>query len=146
VVPLLYTLGLSSTANAVFSKVIYQTSLDPTRATTYAHDVATGKDVPMTYSPLPEKCVWSATSLVDIYCALPLNTPPTNYIDLWHQGLVQTGDSIIMFDVGTGVGPLITLAGDGGVSAPIEQLGVSADGKYLYFITRGDQSLWGVRL
>ncbi len=145
--PLLYTPELSAVANKLFSKIIYRSNGDTTKApTTYAHDVATGKDTPMANNPLPEKCVWSAASVTDIYCALPLGSTPVNYIDVWHQGLFPVPDSIIRFNTNTGVGTVVTLPGDGGVTAPADQLGVSADGKYLYFITRGDQSLWGVRL
>ena len=144
--PLLYTSGLSAIANSVFSKVIYQSSPTKTSATTYAHDVATGKDTPLANNPLPEKCAWSVTSLSDIYCALSLDATAANYLDLWHQGLIQNADSIVKLDANTGIGTVITLPGDGGVSAPIDQIGVSFDGKYLYFITRGDHSLWGVRL
>jgi hypothetical protein len=144
VTPLLYTAGLSATANSTFSKVLYQTSQDKT--TTYSHDTATGKDAPLASNPLPEKCTWSAVSLTDAYCALSLDTVPLNYLDLWHQGLAGQSDSIVQVDTNTGIGTVITLPGDGGANAAIDQLAVSSDGKYLLFITRGDRSLWGVRL
>ncbi|MBY0472961.1 hypothetical protein K2Q00_01575 [Patescibacteria group bacterium] len=143
--PLLYAPGLSSTANKTFTKVVYQTSAG-NKTTTYSHDIATGKDAPLANNPLPEKCVWSTLPATDAYCALPLDAVSPNYIDLWHQGLVQTADAIVTLDTNTGVGTVITLPGDGGASAGIEQLVLSPDGKYLMFITRGDQSLWGVKL
>lgn len=144
---LLYASGLSATANSVFSKIFYQTSASASsKATTYSHDMATGKDAPMANDPLPEKCTWSPLSRTDIYCAVSLDGVPGGYADLWHKGLVQTADSIVLFETNTGVGTVVTLPGDGGVTAPIESITASADGKYLLFITRGDQSLWGVRL
>jgi hypothetical protein len=146
VIPLLYTSGLTASANSVFSKIIYQTSTDAVTATTYAHDIVTGKDTPLVSNPLPEKCIWSIASLSAVFCALSLDNTPIHYLDMWHQGLAQTADSIVEINTNNGVGTVITLPGDGGVKAPIERLGVSPDGNYLLFITRGDRSLWGVRL
>lgn len=143
--PLLYAPGLSSTANKNFTKVVYQTSGD-NKAVTYSHDIATGKDAPLANNPLPEKCAWSIIRTTDAYCALPLDAMPSNYLDLWHQGLVQTADAIVNLDTNTGIGTVITLPGDGGANASIEQIILSPDGQYLMFITRGDQALWGVKL
>lgn len=143
--PLLYAPGLSVTANKIFTKVVYQTSSGG-KATTYAHDIASGKDAPLANNPLPEKCVWSSVLVTDAYCALPLSVVAPNYLDLWHQGLIQTADAIVNLDTNTGIGTVITLPGDGGANAGIEQMTLSQDGHYLMFITRGDQSLWGVRL
>lgn len=143
--PLLYTAGLSVSANTTFTKVLYQTSSDA-RAITYSHDIATGKDARLASTPLPEKCTWSRALLTDIYCAVPLDTVSPNYLDLWHKGLIQAADSIVDLDTNTGIGTVITLPGDGGATAEIEQLMLSPDEHYLMFITRGDQSLWGVRL
>ncbi|MCX6819918.1 MAG: hypothetical protein NT019_01355 [Candidatus Adlerbacteria bacterium] len=145
--PLLYTPGLSAIANNTFTKVVYQTNAGSGSAPhTYIHDIEAGRDANILKTPLPEKCVWASTAADTLYCALPLDTQPQNYIDLWHQGLVQTADSIVEFDANSGGGVVVTLPGNGGPSAPIDQLGVSPDGKYLLFITRGDHSLWGVRL
>ena len=143
--PLLYAPGLSVSANKTFTKVVYQTSSD-NNATTYAHDIATGQDAPLANNPLPEKCVWSTVFVTDAYCAMPLDTIGPTYLDLWHQGFVRTADAIINLDTNTGIGSVVTIPGEGGANSTIEQLILSPDGKYLMFITRGDQSLWGVRL
>ncbi len=143
--PLLYAPSLIASANKTFSKVVYQTSLD-NKTVTYAHDIATGKDAPLANNPLPEKCIWGSVIVTDAYCALPLDSTSPNYADLWHKGLVQTADAIVNLDTNTGIGTVLTLPGDGGANAGIEQLVLSPDGYYLMFITRGDQSLWGVRL
>lgn len=143
--PLLYAPGLSATANKLFTKVVYQTS-SANKAVTYAHDIATGRDAPLANNPLPEKCTWSSLVTTDAYCALPLDTLGPTYMDIWHQGLVQTADAIVNLDTNTGIGTVITIPGDGGANSSIEQIMLSTDGHYLMFITRGDQSLWGVKL
>lgn len=141
--PILYTSGLSAIADRAFSKILYQTTQDSS-AKTYAHDIATGKDTPLVNNPLLEKCAWSTVSTTTVYCAVSLDAA-TNP-DLWHQGLSAAQDSIVQFNTNTGGGSVVMLPGAGGATASIEQIGVSPDGQYLWFITRGDQSLWAVRL
>ena len=101
--PLVYAQSLSASANPSFSKLIYQTASGSTARTTYAHDVASGKDLELPFNPLPEKCAWSSTSATPLYCAAPLTSTPANYLDLWHQGLEDTADSIFAFDIGQGI-------------------------------------------
>ena len=147
--PFLYASGLSATANSFFSKVIYQKieSINGIRET-YAHDTSTGEDISLPFNPLPEKCTWSATSATILYCAAPLQYTDATYLARWHQGLASEADSIFIFNIFSGITSLVVTPGNGNNApqGPIEHLGVSPDGKYLYFITRGDQSLWGVRL
>jgi hypothetical protein len=143
--PMLYTPGLSATANSTFTKVVYQTSSD-SKATTYSHDIMSGKDAPLANNPLPEKCIWSSAPVTNIYCALPVNIMTSNYLDLWHKGFVQTVDSIVNFDTNTGIGSIVALPDAGGLNALIENLTLSPDKHYLMFTARGDQSLWGVHL
>lgn len=146
--PLVYAQSLSASANPSFSKLIYQTASGSTARTTYAHDVASGKDLELPFNPLPEKCAWSSTSATLLYCAAPLTSTPANYLDLWHQGLEDTADSIFAFDIGQGITSVVAVPGgaQGGVAADIASIHVSPDGQYLLFVTKGDRSLWGVRL
>ncbi|HVY73086.1 MAG TPA: hypothetical protein VG984_03510 [Candidatus Paceibacterota bacterium] len=142
-VPMLYADGLSAIANSTFSKILYQTTAN-SEIKTYAHDTATGKDTSLVNNPILEKCAWSTVTNVVLYCAVSLDV--TQNPDLWHQGLLSSQDSIVQYDSNGGGGSVVTLPGNGGMSGAIEQIGVSPDGAYLWFITRGDQSLWGVRL
>jgi hypothetical protein len=146
--PLVYTDGLSATANSAFSKVVYQTTPKNAARTTYAHDVKSGKDLELPFNPFPEKCIWSSRSQLLLFCAAPLDATPSYYLDLWHQGLYNAADGIFSFDVGQGITTLVALPGgaQGGAQADIASMAVSADGKYLLYVTRGDRSLWGVRL
>lgn len=145
---LVYTQGLSATANQVFSKILYQSAQTNTPRTTYAHDVATGKDLELPFNPFPEKCAWSPLNPTLAYCAAPLTATPANYLDLWHQGLYNAADSIFQFDIASGITSLTATPGSakGGVASNIATIHVSPDGKYLLFITKGERALWGVRL
>ncbi len=146
--PIVYTNGLSASANFAFSKILYQSTPPTGVRTTYAHDVKSGKDLQMPFNPFPEKCVWDSKHTTVLYCAAPLASTPANYLDLWYQGLYGAADSIFQFDIGQGVTSLTATPGgsQGGVQANIASLHISPDGKYLLYVTKGDRSLWGVRL
>ena len=144
---LLYAQGLSAMADAAFSTIIYQTTANGSRLT-YAHSTATGQDRALSFQPVPEKCAWSQTASSTLFCAAPVSSVPTNYLDLWHQGLLNPPDSLFAFNTQTGATLALASPGstDGGTTASISQVSVSPDGRYLLYITRGDKSLWGVRL
>ncbi len=147
--PLVYAPGITALGNPTFSKVLYQTTVAGASArTTYSHDVPSGKDAALSFQPIPEKCRWSNLSAVILYCASPLAYVPANYLDLWHQGTASAADGIFGFNTATGATLLIASPGgqDGGVQADIAQVAVSPDERYLLYITKGDRSLWGVRL
>ena len=147
--PLLYASSLSAIANRTFSKIVYQSISDTTSLrNTYAHDVRSGTDNQLPFNPLPEKCAWGFTNTNLMYCAAPLTDTPTNYLDLWHQGITNMADNIFSFDVGTGSTTMVANLGgpQGGTTAEIDQLAVSPDGQYLLYITRGDRTLWGVHI
>lgn len=146
VVPILYGLGLTAMADPSFSTVLYQISDGATR-TSYLHDVRSGFDKTLSINPPPERCV---NSPIDNYiiCAVPPQLVAANYLDLWHQGLANAADALFALVPQTGSAIPIATPGsnDGGVSTNIEGLSVSPDDHYLLYISRGDRSLWGVRL
>ena len=80
--------------------------------------------------------------------ALPLDGTPSNYLDLWHEGVWGGADSIFAFDIARGISTVVALPGgrQGGVVGDVAALAVSPDGQYLLFINKGDRTLWGVRL
>ena len=145
--PLLYALGLTANADLGFTKVVYQRAGLDGRIT-YAHDTKSNLDQPLSFDPAPERCVWSKAQASVMYCAVSLSYTAPNYLDLWHQGAASAADSIVVYNLLTGRAAIITTPGgpDGGVSSDIAELAVSAEDKYLLFITKGDRSLWGVRL
>ncbi len=143
---LLFAQGLSAIADAAFSTIIYQTTTSARQ--TFAHTIATGKDRALSYQPAPEKCAWSPTASSTLVCAAPVASVPINYLDLWHQGLINTPDALFAYNTQTGASLALASPGstDGGAVASISKVAISPDGKYLLYLTRGDRSLWGVRL
>ena len=142
-------LGLSASANNDFSKILYQKNEGGgALPASFVHDTASGRDASLPFNPFPERCVWSPLSTTTAVCAAPLASVGGSYLDLWHMGLAHSQDGIFSFDVQYGVTSLLALPGSaqGGQKADVAQVALSADGKYLLYITRGDRSLWGVRL
>ncbi len=149
VTELLYTLGLSVNASPDFANMVYQTvPADGTARQVYVHNAATGRDTLLSFQPAPERCIWSPISTVVMYCAVPLQYTPPNYLDLWHQGTASSPDSIIGYNAATRVAIVVAGPGgtDGGVQTNIAQMAISSDAHYLLFISKGDRTLWGVRL
>lgn len=147
VVPIVYAPGVSAVADRTFSKVVYQTVTNSS-ATSLAHDVKSGKDRVLTFSPIPEKCIWSAQSQITMFCGAPLSVVPYNYTDLWHAGVASAGDSVFKFNMTSGTSSVVAIPGsrDGGETSDIAEMALSPDEHYLLFIRKGDRSLWGVRL
>ena len=147
VVALLYASGLTATADKTFNTVVYQTS-DGSGATSYAHNIKTGKDSSLAFNPIPEKCTWSGGASDTLYCAAPLDAVPSNYLDLWHQGAASIADAILLYNFSTGGSSIVATPGtvDGGEDSDVSELAVSPDEHYLLFIKKSDRSLWAVRL
>ncbi|HEV8677722.1 MAG TPA: hypothetical protein VN701_02735, partial [Candidatus Paceibacterota bacterium] len=149
IVPLIYADGLTATADPSFAEIIYRAESDGAPGA-FLHNIKQGTDVPLSFSPIPEKCVWSNEATSTLYCASPIQYTPGNYLDLWHMGLSSAADSIISFMPSSLSLKTRAIAvpgsSDGGEQSDILELAVSPDGRYLLFITKGDRSLWGVRL
>ena len=146
---LLFAPGLTAIADSGFLHIVYQT-LPPgsNLRFSFLHNTKTGGESPLSFDPLPEQCVWSGDNNALMYCAVPLQYVPQNYLDLWHQGLSNTPENIISFNVSTGASAIVAVPGskDGGAAAEISSIALSQSGNYLLYITKGDRSLWAVRL
>lgn len=139
--------GLSATANPTFSEVVYEKS-DGTDALTYVHSIKNGANNLLSFSPIPEKCIWSALNTSNLYCATPLEYVGPNYLDLWHQGVENAPDALFSYNLANGASAVIATPGsnDGGSQADILEMALSPDEHYLSYTTKGDRSLWGVLL
>jgi len=148
VAPLLYAQGLTATANIAFSRLIYQTS-DGTSLRSYIRDTKSGLSAPTpAINPSPEQCVWSKFAGNVVFCAVPIQAAPANYLDLWHQGVTSAAENI--FAINTDINGQYVAAApggeDGGEESSIAEMALSPDDRYLLFIRKGDRSLWAVRL
>lgn len=147
--PLIYAEGMTATADRSFSRVVYQVlRAGGASPATYARDVASGVDYPLSFDPYPEKCIWGTLATSTLYCAAPLEYVPALYLDLWHLGAASAPDSISAFDLEVGDARILTTPGseDGGVPSDIMEMTISPLERYLTFVDRGSRTLWGVVL
>ncbi len=145
--PVLYAMGLTAIADPGYTQVVYQSATTQNRLT-YTHDTKSNLDRPLSFDPIPEKCIWSALEAGMMFCATPISYTAPEYVDLWHQGAASAADSIVIYDLITGQTTIVATPGgaEGGVASDIMQMSLSADEKYLLYVTKGSRSLWGVRL
>jgi hypothetical protein len=109
VVPLVYAPGVSAIADRSFARIMYQTI--SSSVASYVHDVKTGKNAALSFNPIPEKCIWSATNAIILYCAAPKVPVEASYLESWHQGTVSTPDAIFAFNVSTSKSQIIAVPG-----------------------------------
>lgn len=151
VTPLLYDDGITATADATFSTVVYQTTPQGSSLrTSYAYDVKRGSETNLLFDPSPEKCIWSSATSTTLYCATPLSYVSRNYLDLWHIGVTPAADSIYAYNLtNKQKNTIVAFPGsavDGGVQTGIISMSLGSGEKYLLYISRSDESLWAVRL
>lgn len=148
--PLLYGEGLTTSADRRLSRVLYQTTSASSRST-FLRTIQSGADTPLSFDPFPEQCVWSniASTSATMYCFLPLQYTAPSYLDRLHLGVGAVADTIFSFNTDTGRSSIVASpdsSEDGGDAAPIATLSFSPDETYLLYITRGERTLFGVRL
>lgn len=148
ILPLIYAEGLSAVADALFKNVLYRAESGGTPAS-YLHSMQNNTDIPLSFSPIPEKCAWGNLATTTVYCGSPIKYTDASYLDQWHLGAASAADAIISFVPSLNAktnAVAVPGSADGGVQSDILEMAVSPDDKYLLFITKGDRSLWGVRL
>src|SRR3989338_705995 len=141
--PLLYAQGLTATANSSFSRIVYQTS-DGTARSSYLRDTKSGLNAPLpAINPSPEQCIWSRLTPNIVFCAVPIQSVPVNYLDLWHQGFNSSAENIFRINTDINGQNVVASPGgaDGGEQADIAEMTISQDDKYLIYIRKGDRSL-----
>jgi hypothetical protein len=149
VTPALYAQGLTAIADPSFTNIIYQATSQTTGLiSTYIHQVKTGGEAALSFSPFPEQCIFGAATSTSMYCAVPLSYEAPGFLDLWHQGTASATDGIFSYNLTNSRGALLTTPGssDGGVASDILEMALSPDEHYLSFTTKGTRELWGVRL
>ncbi len=147
VTPLVYADGITATADPTFANVIYQVVLsDGSAPITYIHNVSTGLNQAADFNPAPERCIWSEIVTSFMYCAISTVDTQSNFLDLWHQGETGGGDAIFSFDVSKNTDNLVAALSNSMGSSDISEMALSPDEHYLDFVTKGDRTLWGVRL
>ncbi len=105
------------------------------------YSTTTGQTSNAGVATLPAKCTWENATVA--ICAVPQAIPDGQYPDDWYQGNVTFNDAFWSIDTTTGA---TTNLFSPTQQFDAEDLQVSPDGNYLYFINKTDGSLWSYRL
>lgn len=92
---------------------------------------------------LPEKCVWSKTSMF-LYCSVPKYASGMNYPDTWYQGEISFSDEIWKINIENGNTTLLAdpVLFSGGEEIDGIKLGLDEAEKYLFLINKKDSTFW----
>ena len=134
--------GLTTKMSPDGKFILYSVSGD-SAVTLHVRRIQDGTTVDTGLRTLPEKCVWSASSLV-AYCGATNVLEEGLYPDFWYQGLVHFTDSFWKIDPSTGT---TSEQSDGeGNELDAMNLALSQNDEYLFFINKRDSSLWSLNL
>jgi hypothetical protein len=109
------------------------------------YDNDTNKAFSLGLTTLPEKCVWVGDSKT-AYCAVPQTIQNGEYPDMWYQGIVSFNDSFWKLDTESNIFELVYDSATEGKGFDAVNLQLSTDGKYLLFMNKIDNQLWGITL
>lgn len=112
-----------------------------------SYDVANKRTLALSVATLSDKCAWSNTGSVMIYCAIPTGPAAGTYPDDWYQGNVSFNDTLWMIDMATGetsfvFDPQFEVLED----MDMFRMSMSPDDSYLQFTNKKDMSLWLYRI
>ncbi|MBP6856733.1 MAG: hypothetical protein KBC42_03300 [Candidatus Pacebacteria bacterium] len=109
------------------------------------YNIATKKALTLGLTTLPEKCVWAGDSR-SVYCAVPQTISTGEYPDAWYQGIVSFNDSFWKLDTETNIFELVYDSATEGKNFDGINLQLSNTAKYLLFMNKVDNQLWGIKI
>ena len=138
--------GLTTKTNKTATEVLYSDSV-ATSPNIYLYNIKGGESKLLTWSTLPEKCLWSNTNAKTIYCAVPKNFPAGDYPDVWYKGLVNFTDDIWMIDTDTMTATLVyDIQKETSNRIDAIDLQLDKNDNYLFFTNKTDLTLWSLKL
>jgi hypothetical protein len=137
--------GLSTLTSPDATKVLYISLSDAVHM--YLYNISKRTSDPVSPSTFPEKCVWSNKDADIIYCAVPKDLLQADSLTKWYMGKNSTNDDIWKYDLKNNITSIVadlsTLAGQ---EIDVIKPTISANGQYLVFINKIDNSLWSLDL
>lgn len=130
--------GLTTSVSPLGTYVLYSESTQR-GFTTKLLTIKTGVSRTVGANILPEKCVWLKNE--DLICAGGGTVPENTYPDAWYAGTVTFSDNIIRIYTATNTLNVIKTATEE-ASFDMTNLQIDEDRGILYFINKGNGSLW----
>lgn len=102
----------------------------------------------VTFTTLPEKCVWSQLHEREVYCAVPTDLPSSKFPGAWYQGKLYTSDVIWRINLDTEQTDLIVAPPDFENKTAIDavELELGPNEEFLLFVNKRDRTLWRIDL
>src|SRR3989344_4566112 len=134
--PGLYT--AINSPNLIFS----ETDLSNKNINSFLANSSVGNTGPLPVKTLAEKCAWSKKVKDIVFCAAPLIMPGATYPDDWYMGKISFGDAVVKINIASRA--IISFLLPEAIDAT--KLFLSDDETNLFFINKGDESLWKLRI
>ena len=140
-------LGLATLANPDGSRVAVSYT-DPNNDFGFAiFNVAERDYAYPNFRTIAEKCVWSKIDTSVIYCAAPLERVFESMPEAWYMGKISTMDTIFRLDTDDMSSvEILTQIGLEGNDLDIDDMALSKDESFLYFINKRDLTLWSYEI
>ncbi len=141
--------GLVALPRASSTALLYSSD-DGIRLRLFVHPSVDTSALELFLQTTAAKCVWApgvgaTSSPATAYCAVPQDTPPTQFTDQWLRGVVHTQDSWFKLDASTGKTDRFFIP-ETSVAIDVESPVIDARGEYITFINARDKSLWVLRI
>ena len=107
---------------------------------------ATSTSARLPFATIASKCVWLPGKSEIIYCAVPNNPAPSNFLDGWYRGTANTSDDWWEMDLSSGASQRIYSPSANNVSLDVKDPIIDPSGNYIAFLNAKDRSLWVLRV
>ena len=101
-------------------------------------------EIPLPVRTVADKCVFKPGGS-EIYCGVPTEIPPQNFLDKWYRGEVHTTDNWYRVTPGSANAERL-FSIDNTQAIDVENPVIDRTGQYLSFTNARDKSLWMLRI
>jgi hypothetical protein len=109
----------------------------------YALNKNTSQRTPLAITYLPEKCTPEKTNTAFLWCASPLRTASTDFIDAWYTGSIQSQDLLWRVSIEDGTAQLVSdFLSESGRLIDVDRMGINHSGTNPIFRNKVDNTLW----
>ncbi len=142
---LLRTLGKGAPGLTFFSNDAshIRTFIENGTFSSYHVDADSGEESKMAIPMLAEKCTFDTVDADYLWCASPLETVSTSYLEDWYKGVRNSEDMLWLVNVGAQNAVLsLDLREEAGRVIDVTNLFMSPVGDRLLFVNKVDDTLW----
>jgi hypothetical protein len=139
--------GLSAVVSHDARYVLYSSANRGGGISTGIYNVAKGTTTDAVIRTIADKCAWGKAVTTNVYCGVPSEQVSGSLPDDWYTGTIATTDKVWRVDALTGeVSLLDSLTSSTNGSIDVYRPDTDPKDRYLYFMDKGDLSLWSLDL